>query len=73
MYERINYFLVGIFVLIFSFLALYFGFWLAKSGYNKEDYNYYIAYFDESVDGLTKDSVVKVNGVDLGRVQEIAM
>lgn len=73
MYERINYFLVGIFVLIFSFLALYFGFWLAKSGYNKEDYNYYIAYFDESVDGLTKDSVVKVNGVDLGRVQEIAI
>jgi len=73
MYERINYFLVGLFVLLFSALVVYFGFWLAKSGYSKENYNYYIAYFEESVDGLSKDSTVKVNGVNLGRVKDIAI
>lgn len=71
MYENINYKLVGIFVLLFSFLALAFGFWLAKQGVNKNAYNYYYAFFNESVDGLNKDSVVKLNGVNVGRVKAI--
>jgi len=68
MYEKINYKLVGVFVTIFTFVAIYFGFWLAKSGMGKDNYNFYYSYFSESVDGLNKDSVVKLNGVNVGRV-----
>jgi len=71
MYEKINYKLVGLFVVIFSSLAIYFAFWLAKSGLNDKNYNNYISYFSESVDGLNKDSTVKLNGVDVGRVVKI--
>jgi len=71
MYERINYFLVGIFVLIFSILLFYFGFWLSKSDMNIKNYNRYSILFNESIDGLNKDSVVKLNGVDVGRVERL--
>lgn len=73
MYEKINYTFVGLFVTIFTALALYFAFWLAKGDMHGRDYNYYIAYFSESVDGLNKDSVVKLNGVDVGRIESIAI
>ncbi len=71
MYERINYLIVGIFVIIFTALASYFAFWLAKEDRSRSSYNQYIIYFTESVDGLNKDSTVKINGVDAGRVSEI--
>jgi len=71
MYEKINYKIVGIFVLLFTSLALYFGFWLAKEGINKNSNNYYYMFFNESVDGLNRDSIVKLNGVDVGRVKSI--
>ena len=71
MYEKINYTLVGLFVLIFGALSLYFGFWLAKGDVNEKKFNVYYTYFYESVDGLTKDSVVKLNGVDVGRLKDL--
>lgn len=73
MYEKINYKLVGLFVVLFSTLAIYTAFWLAKSGLNNKNYNMYISYFSESVDGLNKDSDVKLNGVDVGRVIKISI
>lgn len=73
MYEKINYKLVGLFVVLFTSLAIYFAFWLAKRGLNENNYNRYISYFSESVDGLNKDSVVKLNGVDVGRVVKISI
>ncbi len=73
MYEKINYKLVGLFVLLFSAAAVYFAFWLSKSGVNKKNYNFYIVYFTESVDGLNKDSAVKLNGVNIGRVEKISV
>ena len=73
MYEKINYKLVGLFVVLFTALAIYFAFWLAKSGLNDTNYNRYIAYFSESVDGLNKDSTVKLNGVNVGRVTQISI
>ncbi len=73
MYEKINYKLVGLFVVLFSALAIYTAFWLAKSGLNNKNYNMYISYFSESVDGLNKDSDVKLNGVDVGRVIKISI
>jgi phospholipid/cholesterol/gamma-HCH transport system substrate-binding protein len=73
MYEKINYTAVGIFVLLFSAISLYFAFWLAKGSVNKENFNIYYTYFNESVDGLSNDSVVKLNGVDVGRLENLSI
>ena len=70
MYSRINYTMVGVFVLLFTLLALGFGFWLAKYGFEKQ-YDHYYLYFTEPVDGLTLDSSVKLKGVDVGKVSSI--
>ncbi|WP_456392141.1 MlaD family protein [Nitratifractor sp.] len=72
MYSKINYTLVGLFVLIFTVLALGFAFWLAKYGF-EEQYDLYRIYFDEPVDGLTIDSTVKLKGVDVGKVNAIEL
>jgi len=70
MYSRINYTVVGLFVLLFTTALLGFGFWLAKYGFQQK-YTYYYLYFNEPVDGLTLDSSVKLKGVDVGKVSRI--
>ena len=70
MYSRVNYTIVGIFVLIFGTALVWFFFWLAKYGIQQE-YDTYKLYMKESIAGLSKDSVVKLRGVDVGRVSEI--
>ena len=70
MYNKINYTIVGVFVLLFSAGAIWFAIWLGKYD-EKERYKYYKIYFTESVTGLTKDSAVKLKGVDIGRVESI--
>jgi len=70
MYSRINYTIVGLFVVLFSIALLGFGFWLAKYGFEQK-YDYYYLYFSEPVDGLTLDSTVKLKGVDVGKVSDI--
>jgi len=70
MYSRVNYTIVGIFVLMFGAGLIWFAFWLAKYGIHRE-FDTYKLYMTESVSGLSKDSVVKLRGVDIGRVSEI--
>ena len=70
MYSKINYTIVGIFVLLFGLGMVLFSFWLAKYGLHQE-YDLYKTYMTESVAGLSKDSVVRLRGVDVGRVKEI--
>jgi len=70
MYSRVNYTIVGIFVLLFGAGLIWFAFWLAKYGIHRE-FDTYKLYMTESVSGLSKDSVVKLRGVDIGRVSEI--
>ncbi len=70
MYSRVNYTIVGLFVLLFGIGTVLFFFWLAKYGLQQE-YDVYKVYMRESVSGLSKDSVVKLHGVDVGRVKEI--
>jgi len=70
MYSRINYTTVGIFVLIFTTGMIWFAFWLAKYGLQKE-FDYYKVQMSESVSGLSKDSTVKLHGVDVGSISEI--
>ena len=70
MYSRVNYTIVGIFVLLFGAGLVAFTFWLAKYGIHSE-YKLYKLYMKESVSGLSKDSTVRLRGVDVGRVSEI--
>jgi len=70
MYSRVNYMIVGIFVLLFGIGMVAFSFWLAKYGLQQK-YDLYKVYMTESVSGLSKDSVVKLRGVDVGRVKSI--
>ena len=70
MYSRVNYTIVGIFVLLFGAGLVGFTFWLAKYGI-KNEYNLYKLEMRESVSGLSKDSTVRFKGVDIGRVSEI--
>jgi len=70
MYSKANYTIVGIFVLLFGIGMVWFAIWLGKYGAYREFDTYRIE-MTESVSGLSKDSVVKFHGVDIGRVSEI--
>lgn len=63
-------FLVGLFVIIGIVMVIVFILWLGLSQYFKEGRKY-VAFFDESVQGLRKDSSVKYRGVDIGIVESI--
>ncbi len=65
-------FSVGVFVVlgfVITFIAVV---WLGLS-HHLEKGRYYVAYFDESVQGLNKDSPVKYRGVSIGRVGSISV
>lgn len=70
MYSKVNYTIVGIFVVLFGVGLLWFGFWLAKYGLH-EEFDTYRLEMTDSIAGLSKDSNVKLHGVDIGRVSEI--
>jgi len=72
MYSRVNYTIVGIFVLLFGAGMIWSAFWLAKYGVYRE-FGTYKLQMTESVSGLAKDSVVKFHGVDIGRVSAISI
>jgi phospholipid/cholesterol/gamma-HCH transport system substrate-binding protein len=70
MYSRINYTIVGIFVLLFGTGMVWFAFWLAKVDI-KDEFDIYKLEMHESVAGLSVDSNVKLRGVDIGSVSVI--
>jgi phospholipid/cholesterol/gamma-HCH transport system substrate-binding protein len=70
MYSKVNYTIVGIFVLLFGAGMVWFAFWLAKYGLQKE-FDTYRLEMKESISGLSGDAKVKLNGVNIGRVSKI--
>lgn len=70
MYSKVNYTIVGIFVLLFGAGMVWFAFWLAKYGLDQE-YDVYRLEMKESIAGLSIDSNVKLHGVNIGRVFKI--
>lgn len=70
MESRVNYTVVGIFIVLFSIGITVFVLWLENYG-AKEDFRYYKTYMSESVSGLGRDSSVKYRGVDVGTVETI--
>ena len=70
MYSKVNYTIVGLFVVIFTIGMAWFAFWLSKYGL-QEEYHTYKIEMKDSISGLSKDSSVKLHGVDIGRVSQI--
>ena len=72
METKVNYILVGLFVLLLTTAAIVAGLWLA-SGLGVTRYRPYLAYFHESVAGLNPSAAVKYHGVDVGLVRELGL
>ena len=70
MVKKKQYFTVGLFVLIGMVCGVVVIVWLSASQYLQKGKTY-VAYFDESVQGLQIDSSVKYRGVDIGIVDKI--
>jgi phospholipid/cholesterol/gamma-HCH transport system substrate-binding protein len=69
---RVNYILLGVFVLLLSVAMIAVVLWLGSGGPRK-DYDRYLVYMTESVSGLSKDAAVKYRGVEVGRVRKISL
>ena len=70
MYSKVNYTIVGIFVILFGAGMVWFAFWLAKYGL-EEEFDTYKLEMKESIAGLSIDSSVKMRGVDIGTVSKM--
>lgn len=68
-----NYALIGGFVLLLGAVLVAGLLWIASGGAWQKKYDVYLAMEDESVAGLNLDAPVKYNGVDVGKVQAIAL
>ena len=72
MESRINYTIVGIFVVLLLSGLIIFVYWLGKYGY-KQEHDYYYVYMEESVSGLSAEASVKYRGVDVGIVEKMRL
>lgn len=68
--RQVPRFVVGLFTLLGFLLALVAIIWIGASHYFEKGRTY-LTFFDESVQGLQRDSSVKYRGVDVGRVVDI--
>ncbi len=72
MAEKTSKFMVGLFVTLGIVITVVGIIWVGATKYFEKG-NRYVAYFDESVQGLQTDSIVKYRGVDVGRVERIGV
>jgi len=71
MKDNRRYLLVGLFVVIAATISV--SVWLWFSASTRQAYNVYLAIFTEPVDGVTTNSVVKYNGVEVGKVKKLEL
>jgi phospholipid/cholesterol/gamma-HCH transport system substrate-binding protein len=72
MEPKINYTLVGLFVVLLGATLVAVILWLSRADY-RGVYDRYYTYMTESVSGLSTDASVKYRGVAVGRVREIVL
>lgn len=72
METRVQYVLVGIFVLVLGAAGVGISLWLAFGDFSA-DYRTYKLYMTESVSGLYVDAPVKYRGVEIGKVTELGL
>ncbi len=70
--EKVSKLAIGIFVTGGILIGVVAVIWLGASHFFEKG-SRYVTYFDESVQGLSPDSVVKYRGVDIGRVEKISV
>jgi phospholipid/cholesterol/gamma-HCH transport system substrate-binding protein len=70
---KVNYAVVGVFVLVLVTLFIAGVLWLAAGSGNIKDYGLYMSVINESVAGLDVNAPVKYMGVDVGKVQKIQL
>lgn len=66
-----QYLMVGLFVIITTTILVTVWLWFSSS--NRKAYNTYVAVFNEPVDGVSNDSLIKYNGVEVGKVKLIEL
>jgi len=72
MYSKVNYTLIGAFVVLFVVAIISFAFWLGNRGI-QDNYSLYLLRVKDSVTGLSKDSGIKMKGVDIGSIKSISI
>ncbi|MCL7751252.1 MlaD family protein [Guyparkeria hydrothermalis] len=70
MESKVNYSIVGLFVVLLLGASLLTAWWLYSGGSSRQ-YSPYLVYATDSVSGLNSDSRVYYHGVDVGYVDEI--
>jgi phospholipid/cholesterol/gamma-HCH transport system substrate-binding protein len=68
---KINFFKIGMFIVVFTIALLGVVFWLGKYGFEKQKFDEYSIYFEESISGLNIGSSIKYKGFEVGNVSEI--
>jgi hypothetical protein len=68
---KVNYALVGAFVLVLGAVLIGGVLWLASGGAFQQKYDLYLAIENESVAGLNVNAPVKYHGVEVGKVKHI--
>lgn len=72
MEKKINYAIVGLFVIMLGATWLAISLWLALGDFSTQ-YTTYRAYMNESVSGLYLEAPVKYRGVEIGKVKSIKL
>ncbi len=72
MEPKVNYVIVGTFVITLTAIFILAIVWLS-SGLSLEKYDTYLLYMQESVSGLSVDSQVEFNGVEVGKVKSVEL
>ncbi len=70
---RVNYAIVGVFVILLTAMVITVGLWLSELLTRHAAYDTYITYLDESVSGLNINSPVRLNGIVVGFVEQISL
>jgi len=73
MEEKVNFAVVGIFVLVLGAALIGGVLWLSSGKSYRTSYDIYQTYTKDSVAGLNINAPVRYRGVDVGRVRNIAL
>jgi len=73
MEAKVNFVVVGVFVLVLSTAMIAGLLWLSAGKFYRKSYDTYVTYMTESVSGLNVNAPVRYLGVDVGRVRRIAL
>lgn len=73
METKLNYTVVGLFVLLLSTALIAGVLWLGGGKQYRKTYDTYLAYLGESVSGLNLNAPVKYRGVEVGMVRQISL